>query len=136
MFYSNTFPQIIQSLWLPKGKMLSGFAIRHPGPRRVPLLVRNKIMCKLRKSFPNFMLFVSIIGFIKMLVLFYHNGLIFDVYLNAQDDKSKRSLHLHLDHCSVLDHAICTPSILLLTLSDNFLPFRCLQTHNFLFAVT
>jgi len=42
MFYSDIFPQIIQSLALPKGKMLSGFAIGHPGQRRVPLLVSNK----------------------------------------------------------------------------------------------
>jgi len=41
MFYSDTFPQIIQSLWLSKGKMLSGFAIGHPRQRRVPLLVIN-----------------------------------------------------------------------------------------------
>jgi hypothetical protein len=43
MFYSDTFPQIIQSLWLSKGKLLSGFAIGQPGQRRgrVPLLVRN-----------------------------------------------------------------------------------------------
>jgi len=39
MFYSDTFPQIIQSLWLSREKMLSGFAIGHPGQRRVPLLV-------------------------------------------------------------------------------------------------
>jgi hypothetical protein len=42
MFYSDTFPQIIQSLWLSKGKMPSGFAIGHPGQRRVPLLVFHK----------------------------------------------------------------------------------------------
>jgi hypothetical protein len=42
MFYSDTFPQIIQSLWLCKGKILSGFAIGHPGQRRVSLLVQNK----------------------------------------------------------------------------------------------
>jgi len=42
MFYSDTFPQIIQSFLLPKVKMLSGFAIRHPGQRRVPLLVLDK----------------------------------------------------------------------------------------------
>jgi len=41
MFYSDTFPQIIQSLSLPRGKMLPGFAIGHPGQRRIPLLVRN-----------------------------------------------------------------------------------------------
>ena len=41
MFYSDTFPQIIQSLWLSTGKLLSGFAIGQPGQRRVPLLVRN-----------------------------------------------------------------------------------------------
>jgi len=29
-------------------------------------VIRNKIMCKLRKSFPNFVLFVTLIGFIKM----------------------------------------------------------------------
>ena len=38
-FYSDTFPQIIQSLSLSKGKTLSGFAIGLPGQRRVPLLV-------------------------------------------------------------------------------------------------
>jgi len=43
MFYSDTFPHIIQYLWLSKGKMLSGFAIGHPGQRRVPLLVCNII---------------------------------------------------------------------------------------------
>jgi len=42
MFHSDTFPQIIQSLWLFKGKMLSGFAIGHPGQRRVLLLVDHK----------------------------------------------------------------------------------------------
>jgi len=39
MFYSDKFPQIIQSLWLSKEKMLSGFAIGHPRQGRVPLLV-------------------------------------------------------------------------------------------------
>ena len=39
MFYSDTFPQIIQFLSLFKGTMLSGFVIGHPGQRRVPLLV-------------------------------------------------------------------------------------------------
>jgi len=39
MFYSDTFLQIIQSLSLPKGKMLSDFAVGHPGQRRLPLLV-------------------------------------------------------------------------------------------------
>jgi len=39
MFYSDTFAQIIHSLSLSKGKMLSGFVIGHPGQRRVPLLV-------------------------------------------------------------------------------------------------
>jgi len=43
MFYSDTFPQIIQSFSLSKGKMLSGFAIGHLGQRWVPLLVINKI---------------------------------------------------------------------------------------------
>jgi len=43
MFYSDTFPQIIQCCSLPKEKMLSGFAIGHPGQRRVPQLVRNKL---------------------------------------------------------------------------------------------
>jgi len=42
MFYSDTFPQIIQSLSLSKGQMLPGFAIGHPGQRRVPLLVVKK----------------------------------------------------------------------------------------------
>jgi len=41
MFYSDTFPQIIQSLSLSKGKILSGFAIGHPEQRRVPLLVAD-----------------------------------------------------------------------------------------------
>jgi len=41
MFYSDTFPQILQSLWLSKGKMLSGFTIGHPWQRRVPQLVYN-----------------------------------------------------------------------------------------------
>jgi len=41
MFCSDTFPQIIQSLSLSKGKMLSGFAIGHPGQCRAPLLVAN-----------------------------------------------------------------------------------------------
>jgi hypothetical protein len=44
MFYSDTFPQIIQSLWLSKGKMPSGFAIGYPGQRRVPLLIENKVV--------------------------------------------------------------------------------------------
>jgi hypothetical protein len=43
MFYIDTFPQIIQSLLLPKEKLLSGFTIGHPGQRRLPLLVRNKL---------------------------------------------------------------------------------------------
>jgi hypothetical protein len=43
MFRSDTFSHIIQSLSLSKGKMLSGFAIGHPGQRRVPLLVENII---------------------------------------------------------------------------------------------
>jgi len=42
MFYNDKFTQIIQSLSLSKGKMLSGFAISHPGQRRVPQLVINK----------------------------------------------------------------------------------------------
>jgi hypothetical protein len=42
MFYGDTFPQIIQSLSLSKGKMLSGFVIGHPGQRQVPQLVKNK----------------------------------------------------------------------------------------------
>jgi hypothetical protein len=49
MFYSDTFPQIIQSLWLSRGKMLSGFAIGHLGQRRVPLLVmlyKNYVVSK------------------------------------------------------------------------------------------
>jgi len=39
VFYSDTFLQIIQSLSLSKGTMLSGVAIDHPEQRRVPLLV-------------------------------------------------------------------------------------------------
>jgi hypothetical protein len=35
MFYSDTFPQIIQFL------LLSGFTIGHPGQRRVVLLVND-----------------------------------------------------------------------------------------------
>jgi len=42
MFYSDKFPQIIQSLSLSKRKMLSGFAIGRPRQRRVPLLVKSK----------------------------------------------------------------------------------------------
>jgi hypothetical protein len=44
MFHSDTFPQIMQSILLSKGKMLSLFAIGHPGQRRVALLVLN--ICK------------------------------------------------------------------------------------------
>jgi glutaredoxin len=44
MFYSDTFPQIIQSLSLSKGKMLSGFAIGHPGQRQVPQIVLDKVV--------------------------------------------------------------------------------------------
>jgi len=36
------FHKLFSPFWLPKGKMLSGFAIRHPGQRRVPLLVYHK----------------------------------------------------------------------------------------------
>jgi hypothetical protein len=46
MFYRDIFLQIIQSLWLSKGKMLSGCAIGHPGPSRVPLLVIYKIIIR------------------------------------------------------------------------------------------
>jgi len=42
MFYSDTFPQIIQSLWLSRGKIISGFAIGHPGQRWAPLQVTYK----------------------------------------------------------------------------------------------
>jgi hypothetical protein len=114
-----------QNVWRSKNLFLSG----------QQTLIKNTLMCNLRMWFPNVMLFMTIIGVIKTLVLFQHNGLIFNVHLNDEERNSKRSLHLHLDHFSVLDHAICTLSILLLTLSDNMLPFRCLQTHNFLFAV-
>jgi hypothetical protein len=38
-FYSDTRPQIIQSFWLCKKKILSGIAIGHPGQRLVPQLV-------------------------------------------------------------------------------------------------
>jgi len=43
MFYSDTFPQIIQSLWLARGKMLSGFAIGHPGQCRVVHIYSTKL---------------------------------------------------------------------------------------------
>jgi hypothetical protein len=42
IFYSDTFSQIIQSFLLYKKKMLSGFAIGHPGQRRVPQLDLKK----------------------------------------------------------------------------------------------
>jgi hypothetical protein len=38
-FHSYTFPQIIWSFFFIKEKMLSGFAMAHPGQCRVPLLV-------------------------------------------------------------------------------------------------
>jgi len=37
---------------------------------RQQTLIKNKIMCYLRMWYPNFMLFMTIIGVIKMLVLF------------------------------------------------------------------
>jgi hypothetical protein len=40
-FYSDTRPQIILSFSLYKKNILSGFAIGHPGQRRVPQLVLN-----------------------------------------------------------------------------------------------
>jgi hypothetical protein len=55
MFYSDTFPQIIQSLWLSRGKMLSGFAIGHPGQRRVPLLVTYKIHQRNNRIYKHFL---------------------------------------------------------------------------------
>jgi len=42
-FHSDTRPQIIQSFWFHKENIISDFAIWHPGQRRVPLLVQNKI---------------------------------------------------------------------------------------------
>jgi len=41
-FTAIHFHKLFSPFWLPKGKMLSGFAILHPGQRRVPLLVWNK----------------------------------------------------------------------------------------------
>jgi hypothetical protein len=41
MFYSDTFPKSVQSLWLSKEKMLSDFAIGLPGQCRVPLLFKH-----------------------------------------------------------------------------------------------
>ena len=38
-FHSDTRPQIIHSFWFYKKKIISGFAIGHPGQRRVPQLV-------------------------------------------------------------------------------------------------
>jgi hypothetical protein len=38
------FHKLLSPFWLPKGKILSGFAIRHPGQCRVPLLVLNKFV--------------------------------------------------------------------------------------------
>jgi len=46
MFYSDTFIQIIQSLWLSREKMLSGFTNGHPGERRVHLLIQYKYQVK------------------------------------------------------------------------------------------
>jgi len=46
MFYSDTFPQIVWSLSLCKGKMFSGFAIGLPRQRRVHLLVLNELHTK------------------------------------------------------------------------------------------
>jgi len=40
-FYSDTRPKIILSFSLYKKQILPGFAIGHPGQRRVPLLVLN-----------------------------------------------------------------------------------------------
>ena len=58
-FYSDTRPQIILSFTLYKKKILSGFAIGHPGQRRVPLLVcmytgytqKNGTVSKVNKKF-------------------------------------------------------------------------------------
>jgi hypothetical protein len=39
IFYSDKFPQIIQSFFVTYERMPSGFAIGHPGQRRVPQLM-------------------------------------------------------------------------------------------------
>jgi hypothetical protein len=36
------FHKLFSPFWLPKGKIISGFAIRLPGQSRVPLLVNHK----------------------------------------------------------------------------------------------
>jgi len=41
-FTVTNFHKFFSPFWLPKGKMLSGFAIGHPGQRQVPLLVGYK----------------------------------------------------------------------------------------------
>ena len=61
-----------QNMWRSKNLFLSG---QQP-------LIKNTLMCNLRMWFPNVMLFMTIIGVIKTLVLFQHNGLIFNVHLN------------------------------------------------------
>jgi hypothetical protein len=38
-FTVTHFHKLLSPFWLPKGKMLSGFAIRHPGQRRITLLI-------------------------------------------------------------------------------------------------
>jgi hypothetical protein len=53
MFYSDTFPHIIQCLWLSRGKMLSGFAIGHPGQCRASLLVLYKQTCSQAQNVTN-----------------------------------------------------------------------------------
>jgi hypothetical protein len=42
MIYSDTFLQIFSPFWLPTEKMLSSFAIRHPGQGLVPMLIYDK----------------------------------------------------------------------------------------------
>jgi len=69
MFHSDTFPQIIQSLWLSRGKMLSCFAIGHPGQRRVTLLVTYKINQRNNRIYKHFLnsSTLTLLGRIKLL---------------------------------------------------------------------
>ena len=59
-FTVTHFHKLFSPFWLPKGKMLSGLVIRHPGQRRVPLLVINtyvslmyELTRKIEKVFTN-----------------------------------------------------------------------------------
>jgi len=49
-FTVTDFHKLFSPFWLPKGKMVSGFAICHAGQRRVPLLVRYKVLFSCLKA--------------------------------------------------------------------------------------